>query len=114
MVGHVIEIPRIIRRKKKIVTILDSDADRDLRELIDEYLGMDAAHLFDQVIEQTEQDIMEEYGIDGIPGDDYESISDGYRNMLVDTMNELQEIVYAKRIDRKRLENLWKNLHNNL
>ena len=112
--GHVLEIPRIIRRKKKIVTIFDDEADRDLRELIDEYLGMEAAYLFDQVLEQERENIMEEYGIDEIPGDDYEKISDGYRNMLVDTMNELQEIVYAKRIDRKRLENLWKNLNNNL
>ena len=112
--GSVIEIPRIIRRKKKMITVFDDEADRDLRELIDEYLGMDAARLFDQVLEQERQNIMEEYGIDEIPGDDYEAISDGYRNMLVDTMNKLQEIVYANRLDRKKLEAVWKNLHDNL
>ncbi|MBQ9609361.1 MAG: hypothetical protein IJV15_07965 [Lachnospiraceae bacterium] len=81
----------------------------ELREIIDEYLGMDVANLFDQVIEEIEYDLTP----DEI-GDDYEAISDGYRNMLVDTMNELQEIVYAKRIDRKRLERLWQNLNKNL
>ena len=111
--GSVIEIPRIIRQKKKTITVFDN-ADRDLRELIDEYLGSDAANLFDQVLEQERQSIMEEYGIDEIPGDDYEAISDGYRNMLVDTMNKLQEIVYANRLDRKKLEAVWKNLHDNL
>lgn len=109
--GSVIEIPRIIKRKKQIRTILEPK--EELREIIDEYCGMEAARLFDEVIEEERDQIMDEYGIDKI-GDDYEAISDGYRNMLVDTMNELQEIVYANRLDRKRLERLWKKLHSNL
>ena len=102
--GHIIEIPRIVRRKKENRVILNPR--EDLREIIDDVLGGEVARLFDGVIMELEDDQPE--------GDDWESISDGYRNMLVDTMNELQEIVYANRLDRKRIERLYQQLNKNL
>jgi len=102
--GHIIEIPRIVRRKKEKRVILNPR--EDLREIIDDVLGGEVARLYDGVITELEDDQPE--------GDDWESISDGYRNMLVDTMNELQEIVYANRLDRKRIERLYQQLNKNL
>lgn len=104
--GQIIEIPAQIRIKQTI-SILDPQ--KELREIIDSDLGSDAADLYDTVIKQIEAEYL---GISD--GDDYEDIADGYWNMLVDTMNELQEIVYAKRLDRNRLERLYMKLNNNL
>ena len=101
--GQVIEIPAQIRVKQTLCIL---DPQKELREIIDNDLGPDAADLYDTVIAQME---VGEY-----TGDDYEKIADGYWNMLVDTMNELQEIVYANRLDRKKLERLYMKLNNNI
>lgn len=52
--GSVISIPAI-NKPETTKTILEPRD--DLREIIDEYLGMDAAKLYDEVIETAEQDI---------------------------------------------------------
>lgn len=52
--GSVIGIPAI-NKPETTKTILEPRD--DLREIIDEYLGMDAAKLYDEVIETAEQDI---------------------------------------------------------
>ena len=82
------------------------DPEHDIEEVIKDNLGFDMSDAFHELIWNLKFDEPE--------GDDYERIADGYRQMLVDTMNELQEIVYAKRLDRKRLERLYKELDNNL
>lgn len=99
---NVIEIiPQI--RKRETVTVMDPI--QDLRWIIDTNLGMDAARLFDDIIYDLKS---------GPEGDDYEQIADGYRRMLVDTMNELHEIISQNRLNRKRLEDLYKELDSNL
>lgn len=82
------------------------DPEKDIEEIIKDNLGHDMSSVFHELIWNLKSVEPE--------GDDYERIADGYRQMLVDTMNELQEIVYAKRLDRKRLERLYKELDNNL
>ena len=99
---YVIEIPPQIRQRQ-ILTVLDPK--RELREIIDADLGMEAAKLYD--------DILDEFRY--VPtGDDYERIADGYHNMLVDVMNELGEIISQKRLDRKRIERLCEQLNRDL
>lgn len=99
---YVIEIPPQIRQRQ-ILTVLNPK--RELREIIDADLGMEAAKLYD--------DILDEFRY--VPtGDDYEAISDGYRNMLVDVMNELGEIIFQKRLDRKKIERLYDRLNRDL
>lgn len=108
--GQMIEIQPQIRVRQTIPIL---DPLEDLRAIIDNDMGMDAARLFDDVIESMEVEFCEFYGIDKV-GDDYEAISDGYRRMLVDTMNELGEILEAKRLDRKRIQQLYEQLYDNL
>jgi hypothetical protein len=83
----------------------------DLRELLDSDMGYDVACFFDEVLEEVHKEYQELFDL---PGDDYESISDGYRNMLVDTMNALDEILQQKRLDRKRIEKIYNQLYDNL
>ena len=46
--GHVLKIPRIIKREAKTVVILNPL--EDLREIMDEPVGMENRDLFDEVI----------------------------------------------------------------
>lgn len=46
--GHVLKIPRIIKREAKTVVILNPL--EDLREIMDEHVGMENRDLFDEVI----------------------------------------------------------------
>ena len=74
---------------------------RLLYDILYEYLGRDIAQAFQRLL--TKED---EYG------DNYELIADGYRNALIDTMNDLHEVLYGKnRISRKRLEEIHDRLN---
>lgn len=75
------------------------------KRIVYEKLGRDAENMFDGIIE----DLTEEPD-----GEDWERIADGYRNRLIEVMNELQEIVYANRLNRKRLEEIYKGLDRDL
>lgn len=106
--ARVIEIEPQIRRRQTVTILCPQD---DLREIIDQDMGIEAARLYDEVISDLE---IEYAGQNESDGDDYEKIADGYRNRLVDVMNELQEIVMQKRMNRRRLEKLWQQLNNEL
>lgn len=101
--GHVITL-----KGERNAVILDPR--REFRELVEEYMGCEAATLFDEIISEVQEEIEDRYA----GGDDYEAISDGYRGQLVDVMNDIEEILCAKRINRKRLEGIYLNLNNNL
>ena len=107
--GHIITLPCVIKAKRN-ETILDPR--RDFRYLIEEYMGYEAANLFDEILVEVEEEVDELYATNQRhpDGDDYESISDGYRGLLVDTMNDLHEVLTQKRINRKRLEEIHDRL----
>ena len=102
--GRMIEILPQIRAKQVIPIINPKD---ELRQILYDDMGSDIADLYDSVIRELEEK-------DDYSGDDYESIADGYHNFLVDYMNELQEIVMQKRLDRKKLENLYEKMNREL
>ena len=54
--GYVMLIPRIIKHEAKSVVILNPL--KDLREILDEYLGTEARNLFDKVIEDVAQETL--------------------------------------------------------
>lgn len=86
--GRVISIPRNIRRKSETRIILDPE--NDLREIIDEYLGIEARDLFDEVIEKT---------IDDINGE------------LFDWTEEFDEAIYDEDVDREELKQIWEKVN---
>lgn len=100
--GHVIMIEPQIRARQTMTILNPRD---ELRKIIEDDMGADVANLYDEVICDLEESDM---------GDDYEDISDGYRNRLVDVMNELHEIVMQKRLNRPRLEKLYERLNKEL
>lgn len=91
--------------------MLCSDTEYFLRYLIAEYLGDDAAYLFDEIFNPDEPD-----------GDDYEMISDGYLSMLHDAQEIFQSLINelnnGKQMNRKKLLQLAKegynSIHNNI
>ena len=66
-----------------------------------EHLGRDAAEAFRRLVTKEDEG-----------GDNYELIADGYMNALVNAMNDLEEVLKAKRLDRKRLERIYDNICN--
>lgn len=78
----------------------------EMEGIIKDNLGYDMSNAFRELIFDLTFDVPE--------GDDYEKIADGYYQMLLDVWQELEEIVSAKRIDRKRLEKLYETLNKNL
>lgn len=102
---HVITIPCVVKGKKNH-TIFDQE--RDFSYLVDEYMGMEARNLFEEIIEGYKDQLKE------VLGDDYESIADGYHNALVDTANSLKEELDKPKLSRKNIETIWRNLHSNL
>lgn len=87
--------------------MLFGEESQELKRIIREHLGTDCEELFEEV----ENEWVDSVGKDK---EDYERISDGYRNMLVDIMNELHEILSQKKISRKRLEEIYNDLNANL
>lgn len=107
--GHIITIePQI--RARQTVTILNPV--KDLREILDNDMGMEVANLFDEAI----NDAIYNAEIDEIKckGDDYEKIADGYHNMLSEFVDELEEILSQKRLNRGRLERLHERINREL
>lgn len=94
---HVISLPCVVERRKT-ETIFEEE--RDLAEIIDTRCGMEARHLFEEIIEGYKAQVEE------VQGDDYESTADHYRGLLVDTMNDLHEALSQQRLSRKRIEEI--------
>ena len=91
----------------------ENNKEKILGNIIRENLGRDCDELFYLLFEdaRNEQSC----------GDDYEVIADGYRGMLLDTVEELDGILLlfrSKRLNRtdlqKRLQNCRDNIYNNI
>ena len=81
----------------------ETEADK-LQQIIRENLWRDCEELFTEIISELK----------GMDGEDYERIADGYRDMAVDAMNGLHEVLMQPRLNRKRLEAIYDNLNKNL
>lgn len=75
-----------------------------LQKIIYERLGRDCEELFTEIIEELKE----------VDGEEWEKIADSYRNMAVNAMNELREVLEQPRLNRKRLEAIYNNLNKNL
>lgn len=75
-----------------------------LQRIIRGNLGRDCAELYEEVLAEAR----------GEDKEDYEKVADGYRGMAVDAMNALHEVLMQPRLNRKRLEEIHRNLHKNL
>lgn len=108
--GHTITLPCVIKGKhNETISISYDDNYRDFKYLIEEYMGYEALKVFEEILQSVEEETDRLYAPNG---DDYEAISDGYRGLLIDTMNDLHEVLYGKnRISRKRLEEIHDRLN---
>lgn len=113
--GHTITLPCVIKAKhNETISISYDDSYRDFKYLIEEYMGYEALKVFEEILQSVEEETDRLYaeGLRHPNGDDYEAISDGYRGLLIDTMNDLHEVLYGKnRISRKRLEEIHNRLN---
>ena len=108
--GQIITTPCVVKSRKNH-TILDTH--RDFRYLIEEYMGYEAANLFDEILKDVEAEVDEMYGNgERTPEgyDNYEAMAESYHRLLVDTMNDLHEVLSQQRLSRKRLEEIHKNI----
>lgn len=71
-----------------------------LKKIIYERLGKDCEELYDEVIAEYRSTDPE----------DYERITDGYHNTLVDVLNELEAALAKTRLNRKEVERICSNL----
>lgn len=86
-----------------------SDRERILGDIIRERLGKDCEDLFYHIITANAEK--------QVHGDDYERIADGYRTMLLETVEELDEalLLFRKpRLSRKGLQQILQNCRNNI
>lgn len=88
--------------------MLFGEKSQELKRIIREHLGTDCEELFEEIENEWVDPVDED------TGDNYERISDGYRNMLTDVMNELHEVLSQKKISRKRIEEIYNDLNANL
>lgn len=102
--AHVITIPSVNKAERNETMF----SERDFLLLVDEYMGMEARRYLEELIEEYKDEVK------AVLGDDYESVADGYRNELVDTMNALKEELDKPRLNRKNIEGIYKNLYRNL
>lgn len=79
-----------------------------LYRILDERLGRDAAELFDSIVKELEEKTHDELS------EDWEKIADGYRSMLMDTMNKLSEALGKPKLNRNTVQQIHDNLYNNL
>jgi hypothetical protein len=77
-----------------------------LERIIEERLGRDCEQLYEEILSEMAEEAHS--------GDDYERTADGYRGMLVDTMNALWEVLSQPRLSRKKLERIHGELDKNL
>ena len=79
-----------------------------VRQLVEDHIGMDAAHYVDDVHREMRRTRSDD--------EDWERVSDGYRNMLVDTMQELEAILgqFNRRLNRDKLYTQLNNVYSNI
>jgi hypothetical protein len=79
---------------------------------VEEYMGYEAARLYEGILEELEEEIdtQYEYGERHLYGDDYGIISKASLRQLQDVLHDLEDVVSAKSIKRKRLDEIITSL----
>lgn len=79
-----------------------------IRQLVEDHIGLDALDYMDDVHREMRRTRSDD--------EDWERVSDGYRNMLVSTMQELEAILrqFNKRLNRDKLYTQLNNVYNNI
>ena len=79
-----------------------------IRQMVEDHLGLDALDYMDDVHREMRRTRSDD--------EDWERVSDGYRNMLVSTMQELEAILrqFNKRLNRDKLYTQLNNVYNNI
>lgn len=77
-------------------------------KLVEDHIGPDAVDYIDDVHREMRRTRSDD--------EDWERVSDGYRNMLVSTMQELESILrqFNKRLNRDKLFTQLNNIYNNI
>lgn len=77
-------------------------------QLVEDHIGQDAVDYIDDVHREMRRTRSDD--------EDWERVSDGYRNMLVDTMRELESILgqFGKRLNRDKLYTHLVQIHDNI
>lgn len=84
------------------------DTDAEFQRIIRERLGDDA----EEVYKALKDYWLDFYGYN--PREEDNAEAESWRNYAVDVWHELQELVYAKRLDRKKLIALAERMENDL
>ena len=79
-----------------------------IRQLVEDHMGLDALDYMDDVHREMRRGKSDD--------EDWERVSDGYRNMLVDTMRELESILgqFDRRLNRDKLFAQLNNVYNDI
>ena len=79
-----------------------------IRQMVEDHLGLDALDYMDDVHREMRRTRSDD--------EDWERVSDGYRNMLVSTMQALEAILrqFNKRLNRDKLYTQLNNVYNNI
>ena len=79
-----------------------------IRQLVEDHMGLDALDYMDDVHREMRRTRSDD--------EDWERVSDGYRNMLVSTMQELEAILrqFNKRLNRDKLYTQLNNVYNSI
>lgn len=79
-----------------------------IRQLVEDHMGQDALDYMDDVHREMRRTRSDD--------EDWERVSDGYREMLVSTMQELEAILrqFNKRLNRDKLYTQLNNVYNNI
>lgn len=77
-------------------------------QLVEDHIGPDAVDYIDDVHREMRRTRSDD--------EDWEQVSDGYRNMLVDTMRELESALgqFRKRLNRDKLYIQLVQIHDNI
>lgn len=107
--GRIIALPCTVKEKRNEVIL---DPRSDFRNLVEEYMGSEAAHLYDDILEELEEEIdtQYEYGERHLYGDDYGIISKASLRQLQDVLHDLEDVVSEKSLNRDRLEKIITSL----
>ena len=97
-----------IRCKDGSVEVIHEYSPERIRQLVEDHMGLDALDYMDDVHREMRRTRSDD--------EDWERVSDGYRNMLVDTMRELEAILgqFNKRLNRDKLFAQLNNVYNNI
>ena len=90
------------------VEVIHEYSPERIRQLVEDHIGLDALDYMDDVHREMRRTRSDD--------EDWERVSDGYRNMLVDTMRELESILgqFDRRLNRDKLFAQLNNVYNDI